>query len=150
MTTIAVNRDEIAGDLQMTNGTMKFKIPTKLYKFSAHQDHYPHCDFMVGFTGTASDMVMAAQYFDYPETFPKGPPVIKGLQGLVLTMEGNIFLFDDYRKWIRSNDRFLALGSGAHIALGAMENGATPTEAVKAAIKRDIYTGYGVKTLKRI
>ncbi len=40
--------------------------------------------------------------------------------------------------------RYVA-GSGGQIALGALEMGATPEEAIRAASKYDAYTGNGVQ-----
>jgi 20S proteasome alpha/beta subunit len=40
-----------------------------------------------------------------------------------------------------------AIGSGAPYALAAMDMGASPEEAVRAAMKRDIYTGGTIRTL---
>jgi ATP-dependent protease HslVU (ClpYQ) peptidase subunit len=149
MTTIACNKQEIAGDLQYTdmNNASKFKGSPKVYKFEKHKDTYPHCDFYVGFAGTAQDIIVTAEFFSRPHQFDK-PPKVKGLIGLVLTEEGEIFTFDSYDKWLKVNEPFGAIGSGQGIAMGAMMAGATPTEAIKIASKKDTYTGMGVKTYK--
>ena len=44
---------------------------------------------------------------------------------------------------------FSAIGSGWSIAMGAMQSGASAKEAVKAAIKLDIYSGGAVKWRKK-
>ncbi|MCP6695873.1 proteasome subunit beta [Pseudomonas donghuensis] len=41
-----------------------------------------------------------------------------------------------------------AIGSGAPYALAAMDMGASAEEAVRAAMKRDIYTGGKIRTLR--
>ena len=145
LTTIACNKEEMYGDLQFTNtGTgNKFKGRTKVYCFNAHEDVYP-VDFIVGFCGVASDIVTAISYFSSPENY-KRPPRIKGLSGLVLTAQKNIFMFDDYTKWLAVNGPYYAVGSGSAYAIGAMSLGASPEEAVRAAMKHDAYTGLGVK-----
>lgn len=134
------------GDLQFTqrdNG-FKFKGETKVYKFQPHDESYSECEFIIGFAGTASDIVTVAAYYTAPYMFPKLPRV-KDLAGLVLTQKGRIFIFDDYSKWLAIKEPFAAIGSGAQVALGAMAAGATPKEAIKAATKHDAYTGMGMK-----
>jgi 20S proteasome alpha/beta subunit len=42
----------------------------------------------------------------------------------------------------------LAIGSGALVAMGAMANGATPTEAVRVAAKLDLWTGGRITTMR--
>ncbi|GAI22667.1 unnamed protein product, partial [marine sediment metagenome] len=41
-----------------------------------------------------------------------------------------------------------AIGSGSAYALAAMDMGASAEEAVRAAMKRDIYTGGKVRTMR--
>lgn len=43
---------------------------------------------------------------------------------------------------------FFAIGSGAALAVGAMERGATAAEAVEVAIKWDVYCGGEIQILK--
>ena len=147
MTTIAVNKDAMACDLQFTNLNTgyKFKGKTKIHKFRAHPDTYGACDFMVGFCGQASEMIIIASFFENPDAFDKAPKA--NCSGVVLTAKKDIFIFDDYRKWLIVNLPFTAVGSGAAYALGALDNGASPKEAVKIAMKHDAYTGYGAKEL---
>jgi hypothetical protein len=146
LTTIATNREELWGDLQYTNNTNgnKWKGKTKVFKFKANELTYPHCDFIVGFCGTASDVAEISSFFEYPEMFKK-PPRGRGASGLVLTENRDIFLFDHYSSWLAVAEPFLAVGSGASYAIGAMAAGATPKEAVKIAMKSDCYTGMGTK-----
>lgn len=126
--------------------TVKWKAKTKIYKFKANEETYPHCDFIVGFAGGANDTITAVEFFSNPENF-KRVPNTKGLQGLVLTADGDIYIFNSLSQWIRINEPFAAVGSGAPFALGAMESGASPKEAVRAAMKRDPWSGLGVKTM---
>lgn len=149
MTTIACNKEEIAGDLQYTDmgsGTV-FRGSPKVFMFEANKNTYPVCPFYIGFAGTAQDIVLTAEFFSRPDQFDK-PPRIKGLTGLVLTAKGDIFTFDSYDKWLIVKEPYGSLGSGGGIAMGAMLAGATPTEAIKIASKKDIYTGMGVKTYR--
>jgi ATP-dependent protease HslVU (ClpYQ) peptidase subunit len=145
MTTIVCNKEEMSGDLQYTFNDQRFKGRSKLFKFGP----FPglcDTDFIVGMAGTASQMMLLAEYFSLGGVTP--PPKIKGLTGLVLTAKKEIYLFDDYRVWLRMFDPFASIGSGSSIAKGAMSVAGTSTaEAVKIASKYDVYTGMGVKTL---
>lgn len=42
---------------------------------------------------------------------------------------------------VKNVDKFMAVGSGMFLALGAMEKGATPSEGVEIAKKYDLYCG---------
>lgn len=149
MTTIACNKESMAGDLQFTNikDFSKWKGKTKVFKFKAHELHYPHADFIVGFAGTAADIIEVADYFDFPERWDKLPRV-RGLAGLVLTADKKIFCFDDYAKWLKVEADYHAIGSGGPIALGVLANNGSPKEAIRAAMRHDSFTGFGVKELK--
>jgi hypothetical protein len=134
----------MASDLQMTqHNAITWKIKTKLFKFQANEA-YPYADYIVGFAGTADELMEAVDYLSNPGGYKK-PPVLKNTQGLVLTSKGDIYLFSKLDKWLLLDTPYAVLGSGSMYALGAMEAGATPKEAVKVATKRDPYTGMGVK-----
>lgn len=138
----------MACDLQFTDMSRgsKFKGKTKVYRFNPHKDTY-HCRFMVGFAGTASDIITVAEFFTFPDKF-KNAPKVKNLTGLVLTEEKDIFCFDDYTKWLIVSEKYGSCGSGADLALGAMLAGKTPLEAVKIAGQHDAFTGMGYKNFK--
>jgi ATP-dependent protease HslVU (ClpYQ) peptidase subunit len=136
----------MAGDLQYTEGGhKKFKGAGKIYKFDANEI-YSDADFMVGFAGTASDIIAVVDFFSMPGIVK--PPKVRNLTGLVLTAKKEIFLFDDYTKWLRIKDSYYSIGSGSSIALGAMSLGCTPKEAVKTASKYDVYTGMGYQVVR--
>lgn len=124
--------------------SMKTKCRTKVYKFDPHELHFPVEPFMIGFCGTASEIVDIVDYYMSPEGY-KDVPRTRNLSGLVLTESGKIFQFDNPGKWIAVDAPFAAMGSGANTALGAMHMGATPKEAILAATKVDPFTGMGVK-----
>jgi hypothetical protein len=136
----------MASDLQMTNMVtgLKWKCKTKIYKFEAHPLTYSECDFMIGFCGAAGDTISIVEYFSMPDLFK--PPRVRNLtQGLVLTANKEIFIFDDYTKWLVADTPYASVGSGSAVAIGAMASGATPREAIKIASKHDTYTGLGTK-----
>jgi hypothetical protein len=132
------------GDLQYTIGTHKWKGNGKVYKYSAHPKVWKS-DFIVGFSGTANNVIMAHYYFSNPDEF-RSPPAIKGeLYGLVLTADREIYRFDRYTHWLRIHGEYASTGSGSDYALGAMATGVSPREAVKIAMKHDPFTGLGIK-----
>lgn len=138
----------MACDLCFTQSdTIQWKGKTKIYKFKANDQGYPHCDYMIGFAGTAADMMTASEFFNNPEDF-KRVPVLRGLTGLVLTQKRDIYVFSQLDKWLLMDEPFAAIGSGSTFAFGAMATGATPKEAVKIASLRDPWTGLGIKSLK--
>lgn len=138
----------MASDLQFTfsDTGYKWKGKQKMFMFDPHQNTYTVSKFIIGFAGAAGDIITAAQFFTDPDSF-KTPPRVKDLLGLVLTQNKEIYMFDDYRKWIRMDASHAAIGSGGAFALGAITTGATPVEAVRVAMKHDAYTGMGVKEL---
>jgi hypothetical protein len=127
------------------SGSIKWKCKTKIFKFNAHPDIFPD-DFMVGFAGTGNDLITAAEFFSIPDSF-KRVPNLKGLHGLVLTVKGDIFIFDQLDKWMLVSEPHASIGSGSMFALGAMEAGGSVKDAIKAATKLDPFTGLGVKVL---
>lgn len=136
----------MACDLQFTlNGVQKTKGKTKIFLIQAHEMHC-HEDFLLGFAGAASDIIDVVDYFERPELY-KSCPRTKNLSGLILTRSGKIFQWDTPSKWLAVTDQFAAMGSGGPTALGAMHMGATPLEAVRAAMKVDPFTGMGTKRL---
>lgn len=149
MTTIACNKDELAGDLQFTNMSdfSKWKGVTKVYRFEPHEKTYSVCPFIVGFAGTAQDIITVSEFFSQPDEFNQLPKV-KGLRGLVLTERRDIFVFDTYTHWIKVNQPYMAIGTGAPFSMGVLAAGGSPTEAIKVAMKHDSFTGFGVKSLR--
>lgn len=145
MTTIACNREELYGDRQYTNQVtgLKWRGRGKVFRFKAHPRVHEH-DFIVGFAGIASEIIDVCNYFEHAELFNKLPRA-NNLSGIVLDSKGTIFKFDDYTRWLLCEQPFLAIGSGAPYAVGAMASGKSPREAVQIASKHDAWTGMGIK-----
>lgn len=147
MTTIVCNKYEMACDLQFTlNGVHKTKGKTKIYKVDPHELHFDVEPFIVGFCGLGSEIVDVVDFYMRPELYERMPRT-KALSGLVLTESGKIFQFDTPSKWLAVEGHYASMGSGSLTALGAMHMGATPREAVQAAMKVDPFTGMGTKVL---
>lgn len=67
------------------------------------------------------------------------------IHGIVI-FEGSVFCFYDFMDVQKVTD-FDAVGSGSWLAIGAMELGASASDAVKVAIKYDLYCGGGVSEI---
>jgi len=148
MTTIVCNKTEMACDLQMTiSGSLKMKCKTKIFKIAPNELHFPIESFLIGFCGSVGDMIDVVDYYERPELY-KGIPRVRNLSGLVLTESGSIFHFDSPGKWMAIDSIYASMGSGSLTAMGALAMGATPKQAVQAAMKVDPFTGMGTKTLK--
>jgi hypothetical protein len=146
LTTIACNTEEMYSDLQYTNHStgFKFKGDGKVYRFEPNE-LFPF-SYLIGFTGSASDVVTAVSYLSRPDLFKK-PPAAR-VSGLVVTDKHKIFMFEHYLKWVEIHAKYAAAGSGSEFAIGALAQGATPKEAVKVAMQHDVYTGMGIKGYK--
>ena len=135
----------MASDLQFTqSNAIKWKGKTKIYKFDPHPDVYNE-EFIVGIAGSANDLITVSEFFYNPEAFKRVPKV--NCNGLVLTKSGRIYTFTELDKWLYMDVPFAAVGSGSPAALGALHAGASPKEAVQAAMKVDPFTGLGIKQL---
>lgn len=144
MTTIAANKDSIACDLQATHsGGYKFKLTTKIGKF--YQPLIYPKPFYVGFSGSVDAIPDVTDFFVNMHEY-KRPPKIQGVECLVLTEDRKLYTFVNPSKWLELKEGNYAVGSGAMFAMGAMESGKDPIEAVKIASKKDPMTGLGFKT----
>jgi ATP-dependent protease HslVU (ClpYQ) peptidase subunit len=146
MTTIALNKKQIAGDLQMTHSNgITFKSSSKLYTFE-NKLIYPK-PFVVGFCGDVDTAIHIMDFFVDPANY-KAPKKMRDCEFVALTADHKMYTFSNPQKWIPLAGKFYALGSGSHFAMGAMVAGCTPEEAVRAAIKLDKSSGYGVSKVE--
>jgi ATP-dependent protease HslVU (ClpYQ) peptidase subunit len=85
---------------------------------------------------------------DWLEQGAEGPfPKIKGaFSAMLLLPNGEGRYFNEDEKWIAMEFPF-AIGSGSEIALGAMDAGASPEEAVEIACRRDPFSGGAITRL---
>lgn len=142
MTTIAATKTQIAGDLQLTHGSaLRLRGAPKVYEYENNK--FYDLPFAVGLCGVIDTCLDVLNCFD-EDWDGKIPKKYKQCEFLVLTQDGKLFTFNSPLRWIEVKQPFYAIGSGSHIALGAMQAGATAVEAVQAASKHDLYTGFGV------
>lgn len=71
-------------------------------------------------------------------------PKCKGIEFLCLTDVG-LYHATTLTNWLELTDKHWSIGSGCPYAIAAMDNGADPLAACKAAGKRDVMTGMGYK-----
>jgi hypothetical protein len=64
----------------------------------------------------------------------------------ILAFEGKVFSFYDFME-VNQIKEFAAVGSVMFLAIGAMELGATASNAVKVAIKYDLFCGGDIKKI---
>lgn len=134
MTTIAWDKKTLAVDSQETGGstitTMKVK---KLFldvgRFKA-----------IAFTGTSQDAKSILRWVEHEDE--KQPKFDEHFVILAIDDKGKCHRLhkSDIAEFTQEAG-FVAEGSGADIAIGAMDAGASAIEAIKITCKRDIYTG---------
>ena len=134
MTTVATDGKSMAGDSQCGNPT----IHCEVRKIQRAKD-----GALLGICGQAFDL---AGFLLWYECGMSGEPNVSAdFEGLILLPSGVAICVDEKgRKFEHAVPA--AVGSGASVAYGAMDHGATPTEAVAIAIKRDAGSGGPVQT----
>lgn len=71
----------------------------------------------------------------------------KEAEGIIVSPNGTIWLWAGTPRLTRIDTPYMAVGSGAKIALGAMAMGASAERAVEIAAQYDVYTGGRITTL---
>lgn len=148
MTTVAVNRQAMACDLQMTHGLhTKFKCATKIVtlKPTVAKHLFDTDKAFIGFAGNADIWSEFVTWITQPEGHP---PKMKNIEFLMLTKEGDFYHGSNMHNWMRIHEPHYAIGTGSHLAIAAMDAGKSPKEAVLIAAKHDPSTGMGVKEYK--
>lgn len=132
MTTIASDGLSVAGDSRLLSGT-------DIVVSSSRVKVRRLCDGSVlGCSGTSIDV---EAFVAWLEAGGKGkrPKASDKMSALQLTPAGLVY-FGAEGPGIPC-DAPMAIGSGGEIAMGAMDAGATPVEAVEIAIDRDPFSG---------
>lgn len=132
MTVIAVRGKTIAADALETTGELISGLVVKLYR--------AHNGAVAGAAGNA----YACQRFGvwFAGARGKSPNISSdSFEALMLDIDGKIYLLDEHGTLLLRTGEYAALGSGAHLALGAMAAGATAEQAVAIAIKLNVMCG---------
>lgn len=144
MTTIAVDKNMMAGDRQFTHHSgMKMLGTTKVYEVPL-PDLFDAKRAFIGFCGNADMFGPIIGWLHSPEG---KPPRMKGVEMLLLTDKGRIMHGTTLHNWLEIKDKHYAIGSGMTFAQAAMACGKSPIEAVKVASKFDPNTGMGFTKL---
>lgn len=76
------------------------------------------------------------------------PAGLKDVEVMSIDERGRVWICDERLAWFELKVQAWAIGSGSDYALGAMEAGATATQAVRIAMKLDNATGGAVTVLR--
>lgn len=135
----------MACDLQFTHSEgIKFKGKTKIIDLNpaVAKAMFGVDRALIGFCGAADIWGNIVAWYDKPDD---KPPKCKDIEFLMLTSKGKIYHATTLTNWMEITEPHFSIGSGMHLAIAAMEAGASPKEAVKIASKHDPNTGRGVK-----
>lgn len=106
---------------------------------------------LVGFAGTITAGLQFLQWYklgaDDEALFPWGAE----LHVLVITPDNKIKMYEANSMEpvvLSKRDKYMAIGSGMDVALGALHAGASSADAVRAAIKHNINSKPPVRTYK--
>lgn len=128
MTIIAYRAGVMAADTCMTDSFVTCGI--KLYKKKGH---------IIGFCGDVEQaLVFVDWFFDQKKNRRPDLAAEQGWEALVMNKTG-VYTWGRSLRPIEISEDFYAIGSGAALAMGAMEHGASAAEAVAIACRRDPY-----------
>jgi len=143
MTTVVYRDGVLAADRQVTMGVTHVGKMRKVYRRPDGA--------LIGGRGDTSLLV---KFFDWFMAGEQGyRPRLKSAyadgddaetQLIIVRPNGSVELHDSLGYTPIQKGKFFAIGSGAEVAYGALEMGATAVQAVRAAAKHDIHTGGGV------
>lgn len=139
MTSIAFDGKTLASDSQVTSGGTRAGTLQKVYHLK--KSRVGEC--LVGFAGEASKLIGFLQYL---EKLRKEPP--SGTYDAVVIVKENSTIrgYDDGEEYVLLTAP-VAIGSGGDFALAALHMGYSAVEAVRLAIKLDIYSGGDIQSV---
>lgn len=135
MTTIATDGRSMAGDgLVTSNGTVFGSACQKVHRLPDGR--------LVGMTGPVYNQQI---FLDWLASGGDAPKLLEGFESIVLGPDGALS-YDEHCHCY-PEELPTAAGSGRQIAIGAMEAGATPAQAVEIACRRNTETGGQITVL---
>lgn len=137
MTTIAYKQGVIACDNQMTYQGVRYRAPYKLQKRER---------FVYVVTGEIAPGLTAVDCIDRGE--PDDRPEAEYSIFQMCRRTGRLWEWEHVGERLPILEKFHAVGSGSHLALGAMAAGATPGEAIRIACAWDVHSGFGVQEFR--
>lgn len=138
MTTITCDGESLAADgLETTGDVITGRHVKKLWKLDDGR--------IVGFAG---EVVAIHRLLTWLKDRPSKMPNVKGATALLLQPNGKVLMYEN--SCLSSPAEVPAsIGTGYIAALAALDMGATSAEAVRIAMKRDVYSGGTVQVLNR-
>lgn len=146
MTTIAVSRSErsMASDSRITvsSGAVT-NLKQKIFKVPMG---------LVGIAGGASAALIFVDALNKMADGAEIGAVIndadESFEALLLRNDGRLIFIEGGGAPLELTASFFSIGSGSHLALGAMSHGASVKDAVKTAMRYDPYTGGPVRVMR--
>ncbi len=135
MTTIVCNRSGMAADKRISGGAM-FRS-TKIFSING------------SLIGIAGNVEQALRFVEWRRT-PEQKPIFNDsseFQALELSPEGKLIWWGAELVGIPIEDDFYAIGSGSHLALGALSMGASLKQSILVAARWDVGTGTEIQTM---
>ena len=128
MTTIAANREMMAADSQAEMKNRSFHT-RKISRVRGA---------LIGTAGGAEVSRMFVHWYAFGADLSDRP---QGMDAVALVLDTNgLFVYEGNCYPVEITDEFMAIGSGAEVAVAAMMLGKSPKEAVAIACKVDLHT----------
>lgn len=138
MTTIAYRDGTLAGDTQVS-GEIK-TYATKVFKLKNGS--------LAAGAGDFSSIHAFIEWLQRPKAERPDLTHDDDFEAIVVASDGGIEWYDQTLRPVPLEQPFYAIGSGAAVAMGAMEIGGTAEQAVAAGIKWDAMSGGEVRAVK--
>ncbi|QNM98114.1 hypothetical protein [Chitinimonas koreensis] len=138
MTTIAWDGKTVAADTQANNTGLR-SYTKKLYRLADGR--------IYGFTGEIQDGVSVYEWLNAGGRDAR-PHVSSSFAALLVCPDGRAYTMEDKLVLLAVYETFRAIGSGRNFAMGALVVGADAVQAVKAAIRLDVYSGGDIDALE--
>ena len=150
MSTVVFRAGVLAADSLMVQGSIKCpETMNKLVRGKTHPVIYAMAG-KIALLAAAVRIIEAMPVAPWDGgAFPTRPPLDGSCELVAFHRDGRVFSFETDGLWFEPADvPFLALGSGAKAALGALHMGADAVRAVEIACLTDAYTGGPIVTMR--
>ena len=140
MTVICYRDGILAADRLITDGySVRAGRESKIFKRNSA---------FYGFSGSRGDIARYCDWLFGPALLDQVPTLTEGISCIRVNAEGVAYGGGKPPVLLKLEAPFLSIGSGSHIALGAMWMGATAEQAVQAAIALDAGCGGPIDVLR--
>lgn len=99
---------------------------------------------LFGAVGAAEDV---SAFLAWVDDGIKTPTLFESINAIQVAVDGKVYFWTDFARTEATDTPFLAIGAGRLVALGALEKGATASEACEIACKYVASCGLPVRTL---